>query len=182
MTEVRVRRAFTAELSPADAEAIRTIVWAAFPHGEEAFTEADWAHGLGGVHFILEVDGAIVAHASVVERELHVGRTPLRTGYMEAVAVAPELQGRGYGSIVVGEATRYIHDGFELGALGTGRLSFYERLGWRTWRGPAFVRTPRGDERTPDEEGYILVLVTASSPPLDWSAPISCEWRSGDVW
>ena len=66
--------------------------------------------------------------------------------------------------------------------LGTGEQHFYERLGWRTWRGPAFVRTPDGARRTPDEEGFILVLETVTSPPLDLDAPISCDWRPGDVW
>ena len=39
-----------------------------------------------------------------------------------------------------------------------------------------------GERRTPDEDGYILVLPTLSSPPLDLAATISCEWRPGDVW
>ena len=66
--------------------------------------------------------------------------------------------------------------------LGTGRHRFYERLGWQTWRGPTSVRAPEGMQRTPDEDGYILVLTTPSSPPLDPAAPISCDWRVGDVW
>jgi aminoglycoside 2'-N-acetyltransferase I len=36
--------------------------------------------------------------------------------------------------------------------------------------------------RTPDDDGYIMVLLTRMSPPLDLDATISCEWRSGDVW
>ena len=149
---------------------------------DERFGDDDWQHGLGGVHFVLEVDGRIVAHASVVERELHVGDRALRTGYVEAVATAPDRQGQGFGSIVMTDATAYIREAFELGALGTGRHAFYERLGWRTWRGPAFVRTPDGSRRTPDEEGFILVLETVMSPPLDLDSPISCDWRPGDVW
>ena len=78
--------------------------------------------------------------------------------------------------------TAFIRDRFELGALGTGRLHFYERLGWRTWTGPTSVRTPQGTQRTPDEDGYVMVLPTPSSPPLDLAARISCEWRPGDVW
>ena len=149
---------------------------------DERFTDDDWAHSVGGVHFVLEFDGSVVGHASVVEREIHVGGRPLRTGYVEAVAVAPEHQGAGLGSLVMDDASAYIRDAFELGALGTGRHRFYERLGWVTWKGPAFVRSSDGERRTPDEEGYILVLPTPSSPPLDLAAPISCDWRPGDVW
>ncbi|MGZ6267258.1 MAG: GNAT family N-acetyltransferase, partial [Candidatus Limnocylindrales bacterium] len=65
---------------------------------------------------------------------------------------------------------------------GTGRHHFYERLGWRTWTGPSCVRTAAGLLPTPDDDGYILVLATPSSPPLDLSAAIECDWRPGDVW
>src|SRR5215210_4662668 len=177
-----LRRVPTRELSAADIEAARRVLWDAFPTGDEGFTEDDWEHGLGGVHFLLDVEGRLVAHASVVEREIHVDGRPFRTGYMEAVGVLPGLQGRGYGSRVVEPATACIREGFELGVLGTGRHSFYERLGWRTWRGPSFVRTRAGNERTPDEDGYILVLETPTSRGLDWTAAISCDWRDGDVW
>jgi aminoglycoside 2'-N-acetyltransferase I len=145
-------------------------------------TEDDWKHALGGTHFILELDGRIVAHASVVERELRVGGRTLRTGYVEAVATTPDRQGKGLGSLLMDDVTAWIRDRFELGALGTGRHSFYERLGWRTWAGPSSVRTPNGDRQTPDDDGYILVLATPSSPALDLSAPICCDWRAGDVW
>jgi aminoglycoside 2'-N-acetyltransferase I len=139
-------------------------------------------HSLGGTHFVLELDGEIVAHASVVERELHVDGRPLRTGYVEAVATAPDRQGRGLGSVVMADVTSYVREQFELGALGTGRHSFYERLGWTAWKGPTSVRTADGTRRTPDEDGYVLVLPTRTSPPLDLAAPISCDWRAGDVW
>ncbi len=41
---------------------------------------------------------------------------------------------------------------------------------------------PDGERRTPDDDPYIMVLRTPSSPPLDITAPISCDWRPGDVW
>ena len=131
---------------------------------------------------MVDLEGEIVAHGSVVERDIHVGDRPLRTGYVESVATAPDRQGAGLGSLLITDVTTYIRERFELGALGTGRHHFYERLGWVTWTGPAFVRTPDGLRPTPDEEGYILVLATPTSPPLDLAAPISCEWRPGDVW
>jgi len=76
----------------------------------------------------------------------------------------------------------WIAERFELGALGTGAHRFYERLGWETWLGRTFVRTAEGVDPTPDEDGYILVLRTPSSPPLDPTGAISCDWRPGDVW
>jgi aminoglycoside 2'-N-acetyltransferase I len=179
----RLWRLSTGDLAPAEVTAIRAILFAAFGTDEEQrFAEDDWDHALGGVHFVLDSSGEIVSHAAVVERELHVGGLPLRTGYVEAVATAPDRQGAGFGSLVIADVTAYIRDEFHLGALGTGRHHFYERLGWRTWTGPSSVRGPDGSRRTPDDDGYIMVLDTPSSPPLDDGASISCEWRAGDVW
>jgi aminoglycoside 2'-N-acetyltransferase I len=179
----RVRRVPTADLTSVEIAALRSLLWAAFPPGnEEGFTEEDWEHALGGTHFLLEEGGAIVSHAAVVEREIQVDGRPLRTGYVEAVATDPAQQGRGIGTTVMGAVTEHIRDTFQLGVLGTGRHRFYERLGWFTWRGPSGVRTDAGLVRTPDDDGFIMVLPTRSSPALDPATPISCGWRPGDVW
>lgn len=151
-------------------------------HEDGSFEDADWDHALGGVHVVLESDGEIIAHAAVVERTLEVGGHPVRTGYVEAVATRIGHHGQGHGSTVMTEVNAVIRAGFELGALGTGRFSFYERLGWERWRGPSGVRSRGGLLRTPDEDGYILVLRTPASPALDLEATISCDWRPGDVW
>lgn len=179
----RLRRAALGDLTAAEIESIRALLVAAFGDDEEdRFTDADWEHALGGTHFILELDGEIVTHASVVERVVNVGDRPLRTGYVEAVATAPGHEGGGFGSIVMTDVGAYICDRFELGALGTGRHSFYQRLGWQTWAGPSSVRASGGMRRTPDSDGYILVLATPTSRLLDLGEPISCDWRPGDVW
>jgi aminoglycoside 2'-N-acetyltransferase I len=178
-----LRRVRTAGLAASEIDAIRGLLWAAFP-GDEGFTEDDWEHGLGGLHVLLETaaDRRIVAHAAVIERELHVGGRPLRTGYVEAVATDPDRQAQGFGTTLMRDVGRWILEAYELGALGTGRHRFYERLGWRVWRGPTYVRLPDGDRRTPDEDGDILVLLTPRTPPIDLTDPISCDWRPGDVW
>ena len=179
---IAVRSATTAELTPADLVQMRALLWAAFPKGEDGFTEDDWQHAMGGRHFIAEPDGVIVSHASVVEREIHIGGVPLRTGYLEAVGTRPERERQGFGSAVVSAATDHVRDTYELGVLGTGEHGFYERFGWQTWQGRAYVRTADGPERTPDEEGFIMVLRTPTTPELDLEAAISCDWRPGDVW
>ena len=178
----RVRSVATAHLSADDLRQLRELLWAAFPPGEDGFTEDDWRHAMGGTHFLAERDAVIVSHAAVIERELHVDGVPLRTGYVEGVGTLPEYQRQGYGTAVMRAATQYVLDTYEFGALGTGEHTFYERFGWETWQGRAYVRTADGPERTPDEEGYIMVLRTPSSPVLDPAASISCDWRPGDVW
>jgi aminoglycoside 2'-N-acetyltransferase I len=172
----------TSGLSPDQVSAIRALLWAAFSDPDDAMTEADWEHALGGTHFLLTVDGVLVAHASVVERELHIGARAVRTGYVEAVATAPDWQGRGFGTRLMDRVNGYIRERFDLGALGTGVQGFYERLGWVVWRGPTQVRTETGPEPTPEEDGYIVVLPTPAIPRPDITEPLSCGWRPGDVW
>jgi aminoglycoside 2'-N-acetyltransferase I len=148
-------------------------------HG--GFTDDDWQHAVGGTHFLAEEHGRIVGHASVVERDIRVAGSPIRTGYVEAVATAVDRQRSGIGTRLMREVAEHLAS-HELGALGTGSHAFYERLGWVTWRGPSSVRTAEGERPTPEEDGYIMVLRTPRTPPLDLDAPISCEWRPGDVW
>jgi aminoglycoside 2'-N-acetyltransferase I len=178
-----LRRLRTPDLVLAEIVAIRRLMTLAFGDDEEErFADDDWAHALGGVHVVLDLDGEIVAHAAVVERELWMADQPLRTGYVEAVATTPARQGEGHGSLVMADVNAIIRQRFELGALGTGSHHFYERLGWIRWQGPTSVRTADGPRRTPDEDGGILVLRTPTSPRLDVRAPLSCDWRPGDVW
>jgi aminoglycoside 2'-N-acetyltransferase I len=177
-----VRRLASDELSSEEVAVLHELFRAAWGDDPDEFTDEDWDHAVGGVHFLVEDGGEIVAHASVVERELHTSSHRLATGYVEAVATWPVHQRRGYGSTVMRKVAGYIDQTFQLGALGTGRFAFYERLGWLVWKGPTFVRTDSGLVRTSEEDGQVFVLLTATSPELDLSAPISCDWRSGDVW
>jgi aminoglycoside 2'-N-acetyltransferase I len=180
---IRLRRLSSESLTGDEIVRIRAMLDAAFwDDEEERFTDHDWDHSLGGTHVVLDDAGEIVAHAAVVQRELHVAGRPLRTGYVEAVATAPERQRQGHGTTVMRDIDAIILEGFELGALGTDSYAFYEQLGWRRWAGPSSVRTPHGERRTPDEDGFIMVLLTPATPPIELDAPISCEWRPGDVW
>ena len=182
MTGPAVREVTTDALSRAELGALRGLFDAAWADDPEAFTDEDWEHAVGGLHFVVEDGGSIVAHASVVERELHVDGRPVATGYVEAVATLPAHQRRGHGSAVMRAVGAHIDRRLRLGALGTGLAAFYERLGWVVWRGPTFVRTDGGLVRTAEEDGQVLVRLTPATPDIDLSAPISCEWRPGDVW
>ena len=181
--EVRIRTLPTAELSDADTAAIQALLTAAFERDEHGgFTWDDWLHAIGGTHLVLDVDGAVAGHASVVERALEISGRPVRAGYVEAVAILPSLQRQGHGSLLMRAANEIVKKEFELGALGTGSQPFYERLGWQIWQGPTGVRIGGSVQPTPDEDGYILVLPTPASPPFELTEPISCEWRAGDAW
>ena len=102
MASVRLRRLTTGELSADEVSEIRSVLDAAFGDDEEErFTDHDWDHAVGGLHVVVDVDGEIVAHGSVVERALEIDHHPMRTGYVEAVATTPLRQGRGHGTSVM---------------------------------------------------------------------------------
>lgn len=182
-TDRLVHRLASDQLTTAQVDELRSLVWDAFASDDSgSFTEDDWKHAIGGTHVIAQVDGRIVCHAAVVERRLHVDGVGLKTGYVEAVATSVDHRSAGHGTAVMRVVNELVTTDYELGALGTGKQSFYERLGWRVWHGSSFVRMETGDERTPDEDGYIMVLPTPATPSLRADAPIVCEWRPGDVW
>ena len=177
-----LRRARTDELSASELSGLRALfdeTW----QGDDAFDDDDWAHALGGTHFLMEVDGTVRSHVSVVPRTLVTSGRVLRTGYVEAVATLERDRGRGYASELMRAATDLIDERYELGALGTGLFDFYARFGWERWRGATSVRIDDGELATPQEDGFVMVRRTPVTPAdLDLDAPISCDWRPGDVW
>jgi aminoglycoside 2'-N-acetyltransferase I len=178
----RVRAVPTRDLRPQEVDALRRLFEAVWADDDEGFTDQDWEHATGGIHFLLEEDGEIRSHGSVIEREIHAGEHGLRTGYVEAVATWPVHQRRGFATEVMRAVGGHIDGVFELGALDTGVPGFYAPLGWEVWKGPTLVRTDAGPVRTANEDGAVMVRRTPTTPALDLSAPISCEWRPGDVW
>jgi aminoglycoside 2'-N-acetyltransferase I len=174
-----VELAHTAQLGPATLAAARTLLDAVF---EGELTEDDWEHALGGVHALVWENDELVAHGSVVMRRLQHGPRALRAGYVEGVGVHPRARRRGYGAAVMRGLGRVIRGAYDLGALGATdeAIPLYERLGWRTWRGPLSALTPSGVVPTPEEQGAIFVL--SCEAPLDLDGRLTCDWRDGDLW
>jgi aminoglycoside 2'-N-acetyltransferase I len=177
---VSIRRATSPELSSVDLAQLLDLFAACWPTGN--FSPEDMDHALGGVHWLAAAGDRLVGHASVVPRTLEAAGTPLAAGYLEAVATHPAWQRRGIASRLVTEAGSHIRATADIGALSTSVHALYGRLGWESWRGPTFVRAPGGLVRTADEDEGIMVLRTPRTPPLRGDEPLSCEWRSGDVW
>lgn len=176
-----VQQVHSDELSNSERASLRKLFAQAWSVGE-TFTDDDWTHATGGMHFIATEEGEIISHASVVERVLHAGEHILGTGYVEAVATHPSRRRQGFASALLHAAGNYIDANFSLGALSTGEQEFYARFGWQPWRGPTGVRTERGIMRTAEEDGLVMVRLTPATPDIDLSEPISCDWRAGDPW
>jgi aminoglycoside 2'-N-acetyltransferase I len=146
------------------------------------YSDDDWTHALGGEHAWIVEDGRLVAHGSVVQRHCYLGEElrVLRVGYVESVAVHPDRQRRGLGSAVMAalEALAPAYDLLALSASSKGRL-LYDARGWVPWRGTLHVLAPAGRTHLPEEEGGVMVL---HHDGIDLDAPLTCDWREGDVW
>jgi aminoglycoside 2'-N-acetyltransferase I len=167
----------TAQLTDAELAAARALMDAAF----DDFTDQDWSHALGGMHALVLDGGRAIAHGALVMRRLLVGGRSLRCGYVEAVAVHPDLARRGLGSVVMASIER-LAPAYDLLALSSSEagLPLYRARGWELWRGPSSVMAPGGLVRTPDEDGSLFVLLGRT--PMDLEDEIACDWREGDVW
>jgi aminoglycoside 2'-N-acetyltransferase I len=175
----RLEKVTSQRLSNTELLALRAFLNEAF---EDDFSDEDWDHCLGGLHVMLRDGDDFVSHAAVIERQLVAGDRSLHSGYVEGVATRPQLQGLGHGSTVMKAVEEIISAGFEVGGLATGRVRFYARLGWEVWQGPTSVSTPRGPQRTPEEDGAVMVLRTEATSDLDLTTGLTCDWRAGEVW
>ena len=72
--------------------------------------------------------------------------------------------------------------GYMLGGLcaANEHIRFYQRLGWKLWRGPKAIRTLDAVIETLDED--VMVLRTIWTPVLDVDVGITAEWREGELW
>lgn len=132
-------------------------------------------------HVLLLVDGQIASHAVWVRRYLQAAAGPiLDTAYVELVATEPQWRGRGFASAVLQAIIERTALGYNIAALSPSDVAFYARLGWEEWRGPLLARSAAGLELVQDETAMIHRL--PRTPPLDLTAPLSIEWRQGEVW
>lgn len=179
-TPVTLRTVPSADLDRAGRLELRGVLDAAFD--EHGFTDEHWGHALGGVHVLARRDGALVGHAAVVGRQLIAGGRTLRTGYVEAVAVAPGAHRQGIAGVIMVEVERLIRGGSELGALAASEAGagLYRSRGWLQWQGPLCALTPDG--RIEGDASRVFVLPTPATPPLDPGGQLTCDWRSGSLW
>ena len=133
-------------------------------------------------HVIGMIDGRPVTHLAWIERELRSPPTgSMRTAYIEAVATLPERQRRGYASDLLARVPGLVA-GYALAALSPSYEPFYSRLGWEPWRGPLSYRDPAGTQIMTPDEVVMIHRLPLTPPLLDLGAPLSTDWRPGEVW
>ena len=133
-------------------------------------------------HVLGYVDSTLASHAMWVTRWLQAGDGPfLQTAYVEVVATLSPFRRRGYATQVMRRLASEIPECYDVAALCPAFPEVYARLGWQFWRGPLAIRTPSGHHRaTPEEQ--VMVLALPGRPVLDLDAPLSAEWREGELW
>ena len=160
-----LRQLPTGDLTPSDLSALRALFEAAWPDG--AFTDDDFVHAMGGMHWLAEVDGAIVAHvfggqaAARGGRPRAANRVPRGGGHDAGVRTARlRLDGGPRGRPVPAAAVR-ARRALDAGArvLPSPWLGAVARTDVRCGR-------PAGRERTEDDDGSIFILRTPSTPSL----------------
>jgi len=133
-------------------------------------------------HILGYYNDLFVCHALWVTRYLQPGTNPiLRTAYIEAVATEAHVRKRGFASAMMKYAIGEIQD-YELAALSPSRVEYYERLGWERWRGPLFIRTKEGKLMPSLDDEEVMIHRLPQTPILDLNAPLSAEWREGELW
>lgn len=174
-----VRLVHTADLDPAALRAVRALLDTAF---DGDFSDADFDHGLGGLHALLHDGAGLAAHGAVVMRRVRHGGRWLRTGYVEAVAVRADVRRTGLGGRVMAGLERVIDRAYDLGALSASEegAPLYTARGWQRWPGQVHALSPEGIVRLPEEEGG-LYLRPALAGPLDPAREVVLDWRDGDV-
>ena len=159
-----IRVAHTADLDATTLEQARSLLFQVFT-GDDAMTDEDWEHCVGGMHALAYDEGELVGHASVVMRRLLHGDRALRAGYVEGVAVREDRRGRGHGAGMMAELERIIRGAYDLGALGATEVAvpFYRGRGWRPWRGETWALTTTGPVPNPGRGRWVYVLPAAAA-------------------
>ncbi|MEO5986051.1 MAG: GNAT family N-acetyltransferase [Candidatus Limnocylindria bacterium] len=183
MSTLRITTSQTDELVPTQLVELTALCEAAFG---ESFASA-WERVGPGLHVMGELDGRVISHAMIVDRRLYLGHEAdlaLDVGYIEHVATLPASQASGHGATTMRRVGEIIEEEYTLGALGTAKNDFYERLGWETWAGPTSIRMPDGERlRSPSEDGHVMILRTQRTPAdLALDVPVAVDWRIGNSW
>lgn len=174
---LRIEHVRSGDLARPVADAVVALCDAAYAEPTQAYFR-----DIGpGEHLLGWNDHRLVTHLMWVPRSLVIDRgRPLRTAYIEMVATLPECQGQRLASQLLTELPSHLA-GCEIAALSPATEGIYRRHGWRKWEGPLFHRLD--GHVIPDPEEQVMILELPGTPRVtDWRAPISVEWRPGEIW
>jgi aminoglycoside 2'-N-acetyltransferase I len=116
-------------------------------------------------HFMERRAATLAGHVALMEQAMRVGEALVHGAYIEDVATHPALVGAGIASALLRAAVELARtSGCDVAGLGTGIPAFYERLGWRSWPGPATYVSPSGEVSF--DTGTMMLPLTARGGEL----------------
>jgi aminoglycoside 2'-N-acetyltransferase I len=148
---------------------------------EGDFDEGDWLNSCGGIRVLGWLNNEIVAHASIVPRQMLVNDLRLTVGYVEAVAVMTSLQNQGIGSLLLEKFTNECLKNFEFSVLSTDGFAFYGRAGWKRFFGESAVQLENAVVSTPDEDENLMYLQRSNISSATITQLV-CFPRAGSPW
>ncbi len=105
------------------------------------WSSVDW-------HVLLRLNGTIISHVEIIERNATVEGNPVYIGGIGGVVTIPEKRGPGYATAAMKKATEFMHSELKVdfGLLLTGnkQIPFYRKLGWYTIDAPLVFDQPSG--------------------------------------
>ena len=115
---------------------------------ESEFGHHSLIYDLPSWHTMGILDGNLVGRVGILKRTISLGKELIQLGGVCGVVTAPEFRGRGIGGALVDESVAFIMNSLSLPfALLTCRSeleAFYQRLGWKTVKGPTVFAQPDG--------------------------------------
>ena len=129
------------DLPPERKAALDQMFQSEFGHDTLIYALPRW-HAMG------IVEGSLVGRVGILERTISAGEELLQVSGICGVVTAPGYRGRGIASDLLDESVAFVKNRLSLPfALLTCRLkreAFYERLGWKTVKGPTVFIQPDG--------------------------------------
>lgn len=135
-------------------------------------------------HLLIRKEDYLATHLSLWAQHFRLGDAAAGGGYIEDVATDPLHVGEGLASEAMrAAASRARTRGLDLLGLATGIPPFYERLGWRTWRGAHTVHVTGSDLSFVDEPLMLLPLTERGVRLAAGEGAITSWrlWRFGDI-
>jgi len=132
-------------------EVMATVIW----------RDVTWAHA--DKRFFARLDGEAVCHAGLYLREAKDGPREVFLGGIGGVMTLPEARRHGCaGQVMRAAAEAMKGEGCDFGLLfcEPHNVAFYERLGWRIYRGEVFCEQPAGRIRFDIMHTMILPVVS----------------------
>jgi len=148
---------------------------------EGDFSQEDFRHTFGGLRFLGYFNQELVAHGSVIPRNMCIDEIQVQVGYIEGVAVIPKYWKKGFGSLLIAEITSYCRSQYSISMLSTVEKNFYSRHGWVEFEGESYVLS-EGRELSTKEENETLMFLMGTNLEARSLNKAVCNERTGDAW